>query len=170
MKKLTSLALALALTASLGLSAQADSAKPAPQSTAVKAQYVDTSTTATVYSVDVSWGAMEFTFTKSGDKTWNADTHTYTDNTRTAWTATGNTVTVTNHSNADVDVAFSFTAQEAYRAVTGSFSTASKTLKAGAEGKPNEADKVISTLTLRGDLPETVKSLTTIGTVTVTIK
>lgn len=167
MKKLVSLILALVLA--LSLTALADSAKPENQTHDVKAQYVDNSTQAPVYSVDVSWGAMEFTFTKSGDKVWNADSHTYTDNTKTEWTAKDNTVTVTNHSNASVIVTLSVSLKDAYKDVTATFSTASKTLKAGVEGKPGEADYLTSTLTLSGNLPETVKTLTSIGTITVAI-
>lgn len=167
MKKLVSLILALVLA--LSLTALADTSKPGNQTHDVKAQYVDNSTEIPVYSVDVSWGAMEFTFTKSGDKTWNAESHTYTDNTKTEWTASGNTVTVTNHSNASVIVTLSVALQDAYKGVTATFSTTSKTLKAGVEGKPDEADSLTSTLTLSGNLPDTVKTLTTIGSITVAI-
>lgn len=167
MKKLVSLILALALA--LSLTALAETAKPENQTHDVKAQYVDKSKQTTVYSVDVTWGAMEFTFTKSGDKVWNAENHTYTDNTKTEWTAEGNTVTVTNHSNASVIVTLSVALQDAYKDVTATFSTTSKTLKAGVEGAPDAADSFTSTLTLSGNLPDTVKTLTTIGSITVAI-
>ena len=64
----------------------------------------------TVYSVDVTWGAMEFTYTDAAAGTWNPATHTYDGDDAAAWswTAESNKITVTNHSNAAVTAGFSF--------------------------------------------------------------
>ena len=74
----------------------------------VYARYQDGSTTGTVYSVDITWGDMQFTYAKSGALVWNPNDHTYTDDTTSNWQAEGNTITVTNHSNTEVTANFSF--------------------------------------------------------------
>ncbi len=43
----------------------------------VNAKYVDSVAAATTISVDVTWEAMEFTYTVSGTKTWDAAKHEY---------------------------------------------------------------------------------------------
>ena len=52
------------------------------------------------FSVDISWGAMQFTYTKTD--TWNAGEHRV--DTTAGWSSSSNTVTVINNSNADVIV------------------------------------------------------------------
>lgn len=47
---------------------------------------------------------MEFTYNMSGTKTWNAKTHEYDIDTKCEWSAKGNDISVTNHSNAAIDV------------------------------------------------------------------
>lgn len=169
MKKFVSLVLALVMVMSLTTTAFAATITTGDQNIDVEAKYQDNTTTSTVYSVDVSWGAMQFTYTESGAMTWNPADHTYTDSTTAGWTANGNTVTVTNHSNADVTASFAFNALDAYNTVTGSFDIASETLDAGVVGGYDDADKVVATLTLAGTLAETVTDFTKVGTITVTI-
>lgn len=169
MKKFVSIILALVMVMSLSTTAFAVTITTGNQSIDVEAKYQDNTSTATVYSVEVTWGAMKFTYGESGSKTWNPDNHTYSGNTSAAWTASGNTVTVTNHSNAAVTASFAFDALAAYSTVTGSFDIVSDTLDAGIVGGYDKADKVVSTLTLAGTLAETVSDFTRIGTITVTI-
>ena len=168
MKKITALILALTLVMSMSITAFATTVGTGDQDIDVKGKYLDNSTTPTIYSVDVTWGAMEFTYTESGAMTWNPADHTYTDSTAAAWVANGNTVTVTNHSNAEVTASFAFNALD-YNTVTGSFDIASETLDAGVVDGYDAADKVVATLTLAGSLAETVTNFTKIGTITVTI-
>ena len=47
----------------------------------VTAKYNDGATEPTVYSVDLTWEDMTFTYNESGTRTWDPDTHTYTDTT-----------------------------------------------------------------------------------------
>lgn len=169
MKKILSLILAVALVMAVGATAYAATISTGNQSIDVEAKYQDSITTATVYSVDVTWGAMQFTYSESGAMTWNPADHTYTDNTTAAWTASGNTVTVTNHSNAAVTASFEFAALEDYDTVTGSFDIASETLEAGVVDGYDSADNVTSTLSLAGTLAETVTDYTRVGTITVEI-
>lgn len=168
MKKITALILSLVMVLSLTTTAFAATlGNPGNQDIDVKAKYQSSATTATVYSVDVAWGAMEFTYTESGTRIWDPADHSYTDTT-TAWTASGNTVTVTNHSNAPVTASFAFAPLTDYE-VTGSFDVATQSLAAGVEGDYAGAAKVVSTLTLASALSDTVTDFTKVGTITVTI-
>lgn len=171
MRKIVSFILVLVMVLSLGSTVFAAGTTIATgnQNIDVEAKYQDNTTTATVYSVDVSWGAMQFTYTESGAMTWNPVDHTYTDSTTAGWTANGNTVTVTNHSNADVTASFAFNALDAYNTVTGSFDIASATLDAGVVNGYDNAAKVTVTLSLDGTLAETVTDFTKVGTITLTI-
>ena len=38
-----------------------------------------------MYSVDLTWEDMTFTYNESGSRTWDPDTHTYTDTTSAGW-------------------------------------------------------------------------------------
>lgn len=74
-----------------------------------------------VISVDVSWDAMEFTYTPASAGTWDPSTHTYTDGTAEgSWDSEKNAITVTNHSNVDVTASFGFAPEEDLD-VTGEF-------------------------------------------------
>lgn len=169
MKKATALILALILVMSLSTSALAATITTGDQNIDVKGKYLDNTKTPTVYSVDVSWGAMQFTYTESGAMTWDPANHTYTDSTSGSWTANGNTVTVTNHSNAEVTATFVFEALDDYNDITGKFDVESEKLDAGVENGYDAADSVTAKLTLEGELAETVTDYTKIGTITVKI-
>ena len=172
MKKMVTILLALVLILAMSTTAFAATieSNSGSQDIDVNAKYVDGVSVPTRYSVDVTWGAMEFTYTVSGTKTWDPETHTYTTITLPAWTASGNTVTVTNHSNTDINASFAFSALDAYNTVTGSFSSTSLTLPA-AEGKAvNDAVLTGKTsLTLGGTLASDITVFTNVGTVIVTI-
>lgn len=135
----------------------------------VQAKYTNGTTTPDVYSVNVTWGAMQFTYSASGTREWNPSTHQYTDNTTAGWSASGNTVTVTNHSNKDVNVTFTYAKASGFDGVNGAFSVDSDTLAAGAEGNVAGADSVITELTLSGTLASTVTEFTKIGSITVSL-
>ncbi len=169
MKKILALIMTLTLVMSLSITAFAATVGTGDKNIDVEGKYQDNTTAPTVFSVDVTWGAMQFTYTESGAMTWNPENHTYTDNTSAGWTANGNTVTVTNHSNAAVTASFAFDALTDYSAITGSFDIASETLDAGVVGAYADADKVTATLTLAGSLADTVTEYTKIGTITVKI-
>ena len=172
MKKIVTILLTLVLVLAMSTTAFAATieSNPGSQDIDVSAKYVDSVSAPTKYSVDVTWGAMEFTYTVSGTKTWDPETHTYTASTQPAWTASGNTITVTNHSNTDITASFAFSALTAYNTVTGSFSNTSITLPT-AEGKAvNDAALTGETsLTLGGTLASDITVFTNVGTVIVTI-
>lgn len=172
MKKLVSILLTLVLVLAMSTTAFAATIEgnSGSQDIDVNAKYVDGVSAPTKYSVDVTWGAMEFTYTVSGTKTWDPETHTYTTSTQPTWTASGNTITVTNHSNTDITASFTFSALDVYNTVTGSFSSTSLTLPT-AEGKAVN-DTVLTgktSLTLGGTLASDITAFTNVGTVIVTI-
>src|SRR5699024_1465343 len=78
----------------------------------VTAKYNDGVTEPAVYSVDLAWEHMTFTYNESGTRTWNPDTHTYTDTTSAGWDKTTATIQMTNHSNVAVDVDLTYTPVE----------------------------------------------------------
>ena len=171
MKKLLTATLTLALALSMSVNAFAatiDSSRK--QDIDVQAKYTDSVDFPTVYSVDISWGEMAFTYTVSGEKLWDPEKHDYEISTSYEWTATGNEITVTNHSNTAVKVDFTYAANNGHNTVTGSFSQNSLTLPT-AEGKGlYDATLVGKTaLTLDGFLADTQTNLTVVGTVTVAI-
>ena len=172
MKKTISFLLALVLVLTMSTTAFAATIESSPdsQDIDVNAKYVGGVSVPTRYSVDLTWGAMEFTYTVSGTKTWDPESHTYTTSTQPVWTASGNTITVTNHSNTDITASFAFSALTAYNTVTGSFSSASLTLPT-AEGKAvNDAVLTGQTsFTLGGTLASDITDFTNVGTVIVTI-
>ena len=168
MKKMATFALAASML--LGTRTFAGTITTGNQNIDVEAKYQDKTTSATVYSVDISWGKMQFVYTESGNRTWNPSSHMYAEKTTSGWNAVGNTVSVTNHSNADVTTSFAFSALGAYSTVNGKFDISSKKLAAGIIGDYENADKVTSTLTLSGELSKNVTNFTKIGAITVTVQ
>ena len=175
MKKLIATALALTMTLSLSTTALAagnvDGAGVGSQDPIdVTAKYNDGATEPTVYSVDLTWEDMTFTYNESGTRTWDPDTHTYTDTTSAGWDKISAAVTATNHSNTEVTVSFTYTPQGT-TGVTASMSKDSFKLAAGVENKPNEAATDSSILMITGTPNNSVTAEgVTIGTITVTIE
>lgn len=126
----------------------------------------------TVYSVDITWGDMAFTYTAGSAGTWDPNTHSLTGGTGGAWapdTSDGNKITVTNHSNAGVTASLTYTAETAFSDITGIFSKASLSL-ATAEGTTvANAPSDYTTLSLFGALASDTLTGTKIGTITVTL-
>jgi hypothetical protein len=174
MKKMISVHLVLALSLCMGITAFAAEidADGGEASADVKGTYVSGGDRATVYSVDVAWGSMEFTYTSYFIGNWNPDTHVYDDSTDAKWTcdADANKITVTNHSNTSVLATPSYTASgESIGIVNAEFDKENIYL-ASAVGKTMENAPTGSfLLTLSGQLNEDVEDLTVIGSVTVTI-
>ena len=101
LKKFAAVTLALMLIVTLAVSVSAEpvSGKTGSKTIDVNARYTSGALTPKVYSVDVTWGKMEFTYSVSGTREWNPETHEYADKTSAGWKAEGNDVTVVNHSN-----------------------------------------------------------------------
>lgn len=135
----------------------------------VTGQYHTEGAAATVYSVDVAWDSMAFTYTVTSEGTWNPSTHSFDSASEGSWSETNNTVKVTNHSNAAVNVTVTYDAEENYRGIAGSFSNGSFRLATAEGTKVGNAPNQIATLTLSGALNKSVTDSTKLGTATVTI-
>lgn len=177
MKKLIATALALTMTLSLSATALAagnvDGAGVGSQVPIdVTAKYNDGVKEPTVYSVDLTWEDMTFTYNESGTRIWDPDTHTYKDTTSVGWDKFTAEVTATNHSNTVVTVSFTYTPQ-GNTGVTASMTKQSFTLAAGVENYPDHAPTNSAALTINGNSKPN-DSVTaegvTIGTITVTIE
>ena len=148
----------------------------------VTGSYVNGQDGGTVYRVDITWGAMEFTYTDVS-KDWDPDTHQYNSVVPAAWSWTEDTnkITVTNHSNTAVDASFAYQNNPGYNietafcdaSISGSPLTDSKLEIASAE--PEDGNVQGSAKSGDAYLQITVGSITeedsgqTLGTVTVTI-
>lgn len=177
MKKKTALVLTLAMVFSLApLSVYADTITKVGgiASHDVKATYrADSSGGAggTVYSVDITWGDMAFTYTAEAG-IWDPATHKTTGAEGGVWTVDsegGNTITVTNHSNTGVTAAFSYAAADGFGDISGSFDHDSLTLQTAVGTAVEAAPKATTSLSLNGALGSTTTDNTKIGTITVTL-
>ena len=177
MKKKTALVLTLAMVFSLApLSAYADTIDRVGGTANhdVTATYrADSSGGAggTVYSVDITWGDMAFTYTAAAG-TWDPATHTTTGAEGGVWTVDengGNTITVTNHSNTGVTAAFSYAAASGFDGIRGSFDKESLALKTAVGTEVANAPSGTAALTLDGALGSDTTANTTVGTITVTL-
>ena len=177
MKKKTALVLTLAMVFSLApLSAYADTIGTAGGTAShdVTATYrADSSGGAggKVYSVDITWGDMAFTYTAEAG-IWDPATHKTTGAEGGVWKVDkegGNTITVTNHSNTDVTAAFSYAAASGFEGISGSFDKESLALKTAVGTEVANAPSGTAALTLDGALGSDTTANTTIGTITVTL-
>ena len=177
MKKKTALVLTLAMVFSLApLSAYADTIGTAGGTAShdVKATYrADSSGGAggPVYSVDITWGDMAFTYTAEAG-IWDPTTHKTTDAEGGVWTVNndgGNTIKVTNHSNTGVTAAFSYAAASGFEGISGTFDNAQLDLRTAVGTAVDEAPNGTASLSLDGALGSTTADNTKIGTITVTL-
>lgn len=177
MKKL--IALVLTLTLALSVTAFAADAKldnnTKTTTTNVTAKYEAGQTALPVYSVDISWEGLSFTYHGQTDGTWNATEHKYTGTIEAGWNEGTGTITVTNHSNTAITVTPSYKAAEGYEAVGMTFGNLNedKLTVATADkgvGQTGAAQTGTISVTPNGTLPEGTVADTVIGTITVTIE
>lgn len=172
MKKTISIIMALALAAILSTAAFAAEADDGniKKNIRVKAKYVEDIKASKTIQADVVWGEMEFTYSVNGTKTWNAKTHEYNIDTKCEWSAKGNDISVTNHSNAAIDVDFTYQPLDEYSVVKGEFTYDEVTIPTAENKAVDDEILTISTdLTLSGGLSSDVTDLTKVGNVAVTI-
>ena len=120
-KKLTAVAMTGMMVLGMGTSVCA--ASPITQigdtdTNDVKATYAAEQEAKTVYSVDIAWGNMEYTYTIESEGRWNPKTHEFDEKSGTGrWTCSdgADKVKVTNHSNAAVKAAFTYGAESDYQ-------------------------------------------------------
>lgn len=167
MKKFAVVALALMLMATQLVLASAEGLGNRTQD--VKAKYSGGAAEPEVYSVDVTWGKMEFTYSVGGTRTWNPATHLYDENVTAGWTEDGNGITVVNHSNAEVNFAFTAQAAAGFEAITLNFDTSRAMLASAVNTTYAAAPAHTITVTPSGALTEDTTAGTVIGTITVTL-
>lgn len=159
----------MGLACTLAVSSAAFAADlPDPSTHAVNGRYHANSTVETVYSVDVAWDSMEFTYTVASEGTWNPATHRYDSASEGRWSGDGD-VKVTNHSNAKVKVAVTYDAEDSYSDITGRFSNGTFELATAEGTQVDSAPNQTATLTLSGELDKSVDTSTKLGTAIVTI-
>lgn len=179
-KKIYAVLLAAAIAAmpvSVYAGSKEDIAVPGSQDIDVQAKYESSMTASKKYSVDVSWGAMQFTYEESGTQVWNADTHKYDQNTNGEWSASGNDITVTNHSNAAVDAAIAYQSKSSYSTITGTITETkggtdtlnSFRLKTAENTPVSAAPSKTVYLNLGGTIDKSMTAFTNVGTVTVSL-
>lgn len=196
MKKFASLILALAMMFSLSISASAATINTSTGSENVPVQIkVTEGLGGTVYNVTVAWESMDFTYKKAATGTWDPDTHIYRDGNAAGWVINGNqliaeadaegnytavssAITVTNHSNAEVNVGAALNGNkttETHDGVMLALSTDAddETLSDASQVAYNDvpgADKIVYTLKVSGVPGDSYSSdLTEVDTITVTI-
>ena len=166
-KKIIAATLALTLSMSMGnfVYAAEDS------SADIKATYqAGKENTDTVYSVDVKWGSLEYTYSSGVTKSWDPTTLKYKETSGTSsWTCQdgADQITVTNNSNADITASLAYAGTESN--ITGTFSNSKIGLKSAVGTNAGEGPSGTTALSLNGALSDTTASKKEIGNVTVTI-
>ena len=169
MKKIFAIIISLALLSTASVTAFAASpitAKDGSDSAVVKGTYVAGDASATVYSVDIAWGSMEFTYTDASKGTWNPDTHGYDGAKAATWSCAtdANKIEVTNHSNANVTAQLSYAPESGYNGISGSFSDGGTlNLNSAVDTRYSAAPSGSATLSLTGDLASDTSVKTKIG-------
>lgn len=172
MKKMVVVVLILLLC--FGVTAAAESSnisdENGSQSLDVMVNYSKNSTEPPIYSVDISWDDLVFSFSESESNIWNPEDHSYTKRSAGRWDRTSASITITNHSNVDVNVTLTYAPIE-NTGVTGTLSNGTGTLVGGTTGEYDSAASMISTLTISGTPAGlSADSKTKVGTITITIK
>ena len=171
MKKLVSMLAVAALTCTMGTTAFAadqDGVSTGSYPADVKGTYQAGSSGAVVYSVDIAWTDMSFTYTGAGEGTWDPETHQYSGSSEGAWTASDDSITVTNHSNAAVKATASYQAETGYESTTMTFGNNEATVATAVGTEVASAPSATITVTPSGTLAESANG-GKIGTITVSI-
>lgn len=169
MKKFVSMLAVAALTCTMGTTAFAadqDGVNTGSYSADVKGTYQAGG--AVVYSVDIAWTDMSFTYTGAGEGTWDPETHQYSGSSEGAWTASDDSITVTNHSNAAVKATASYQAETGYESTTMTFGNNEATVATAVGTEVASAPSATITVTPGGTLAESADG-GKIGTITVSI-
>lgn len=112
-----------------------------------------------VYAVDVEFGALTFTYTPAGTGVWSPEDHAYATVDAT-WAASGNTVTVTNHSNAAMTATFTNTAAEGITVTYSGTGVSGNVLSLASAASTGAAVAGVVDVTLSGAAPADGASLT----------
>ena len=171
MKKIFAILLIACLIWTIGITALASEhiGQVGSKEIEVTANYASTNSTPVVYSVDIDWSNMNFTYTRRNINIWNAGNHSYSLVSDGGWDNTSANITVTNHSNVAVRVKMVYKAQ-GNTGIKAALTNGTAELAAGEEGNYNGADSVTATLTVSGTPNGAIASeAVKIGTIKVTI-
>ena len=171
MKKLVSMLAVAALTCTMGTTAFAadqDDVSTGDYTADVNGTYQAGGSGAVVYSVDIAWTNMNFTYTGAGEGTWDPETHQYSGSSEGAWTASDDSITVTNHSNAAVKATAKFEADSGYESTTMTFGNNGATVATAVGTEVASAPSATITVTPGGTLAKSANG-GKIGTITVSI-
>ena len=170
MKKIISLVFAILLFANITIIASASENYNSKKQVDVKATYQENARV-TVYSVDISWSELTFTYNAGSEGEWNPDTHTYENATEARWNESKGVIIVNNRSNADIVAIPSYSAAKGYESVNMDFSTNTLKIPTADNGVDGGAGKVVSgeiIVTPNGTLPKGTNGAK-IGTITIAI-
>ncbi len=179
MKKLFCFLMVVAMLATISTTALAATVDTVngSDSADVKAKYNST-TPADVYSVDVTWGAMEFDYNAGGQK-WDTENHKWVadEAAPAGWEVknSSNAITLANHSSKAVDATFAFVTNAEYTELGGSFTYNNAVLNAALELELPQADTAarnyVVSFNPNGSIPATHSATTyaKIGTITITL-
>ena len=182
-KNVFSIMLCLVLLLSMSTTAYATETITGGTSATVTGTIESLEEAATVYSVDIQWGSLEFTYEVPA-QVWDTETHTYKspDDATPQWvcktdedetTVDANEVRVVNRSNAGIDVTVTTDMGESGITATvsdeGKFTLASADATITAENATGQETKGSVTITLAGELSKEHTAGSAIGTVTVTL-
>lgn len=118
-----------------------------------------------VYSVDIAWSEMNFTYHSEKAPVWDVETHTYSEAVPAYWEGEGS-ITVTNHSNAYIKATPSYTAESGCDDARMVFDASVIYLSSAANGY--EAKTGIISVAPSGSLPENINA-EKIGTISINL-
>lgn len=167
MKKIIAATLALTLSMSMGNLVYAVENK----SYDIKATYqAGKENIDTVYSVDVEWGSLEYTYSWGVTKSWNPTTLKFEETSGTSsWTCPegADQIIVTNNSNAGITASLAYDKTD--NSISGTFTKDTIVLKSAEGTKVGESPSETTTLSLTGAPSGATAEKKKIGNVTVTI-
>ena len=173
MKRLISIALTLAMLMSTSVFAAEVTADGGMESCGVKATLVEGSDASPiVYSVEIKWDEMEFTYYEESAASWNSETLQYDTGYRAEGWKDGDeaTVTIENSSNTEILASFEYAARAGYESATMNFAANELYIASADNGDGTGSVKTASnTVTPDGKL-ETAAENAEIGTITITIE
>lgn len=168
MKRLSIICLSILLALSLSVTAWAVTKEDLGETTIpVKAVYQENNTMENVYSVDITWGSMDFTYQVSSGS-WNPSTHSYSSSEGWVYTEDANKITIANHSNINITCTLKYDSLS--YDVSGELSKETIWLDSAEETSVDSPPTDSAILTLDGVLSSGTTANANIGTITVTIK
>lgn len=166
MKKILALALALALMSTTVHATNMNAA--GDHASEVTATYVDgNGASPIVYSVDITWDDLSFTYYEASAASWDPVNHKYNSDARAAgWAAEDvANVEIVSHSNTDILANFAYTANSGYTSAEMNFNATQLYLASAEDGS---AKMVSNQVRPSGTLPKGTEDAV-IGSITITI-